>query len=73
MTAAILAARANEAEAVVEAYEVQVRGRELKMVDCPCLEHYKLVTESKRELAAAKRHAMAAVRAVTPTRKRKAA
>jgi hypothetical protein len=65
--------RAAEAEAVAEAYEVQVRGREIKLSECPCLEHYKQVMVAKRELAAAKRHAYAAISAVTPQRKRKAA
>ena len=65
--------RADEAEAVAEAYEVQVRGREMRLSECPCLEHYKLVMVAKRELSAAKRHAYAAISAVSPTRKRKAA
>ena len=65
--------RATEAEAVAEAYEVQLHGRELKMAECPCLDHYKLVMEAKRELAKAKRHAYTAISAVTPQRKRKAA
>lgn len=69
----IAEARANEAEAVAEAYEVQVRGRELKLSECPCLEHYKQVMVAKRELSAAKRHAYAAISAVIPQRKRKAA
>ena len=65
--------RATEAEAVAEAYEVQVRGRELKLAECPCLEHYKAVMVSRRELSAAKRHAYTAISAVTPIRRRKAA
>ena len=69
----ILLARATEAEAVADAYAVQTRKRELEMTECPCLEHYKLVTEARGHLVKAKRHALAAVRAVTPQRKRKAA
>lgn len=70
----IALARADEAEAFADAYLVQVRKREMDMAGCPCLDHYRRVTEAKGNLASAKRHAQAAVRAAnTNQRKKKAA
>ena len=65
--------RADEADQVYAAYMVQARKRETELAECPCLDHYRLVTEAQWHLAKAKRHALAARRAVTPTRKKNAA
>lgn len=69
----IALARADEAEAFADAYTVQVRKREMDMAACPCLDHYRRVTEAKGNAASAKRHAQAAVRAANTNRKRNAA